>query len=269
MDGPDQVKQGARATWAAGDFDRVAETIWDVGDRLAERLEIGPGEEVLDVGAGTGNASIPAALAGASVTASDLTPELLEVGRARAAELGAELRWVEADAEALPFDDACFDVVVSTFGHMFAPRHRVAAEEIARVLRPGGRIGLCCWDPEGRIGGFFRTIATHVPAPPGVDHPPPMWGRADHAAQMFEDTGIEPEFERDSTVTRFDSAEVAVSFYETNFGPIVMAKRNLAPERWQRLRDDLVSYFDEVALTTPDGLEFEGQYLRVLGTRRA
>lgn len=263
-----EVKRGARATWASGNFDAVAETIWDVGDGLIERLEVGPGEDVLDVGAGTGNASIPAAVAGARVTASDLTPELFEAGRARAAELGVALEWVEADAEALPFDDASFDVVVSTFGHMFAPRHRVAAEEIARVLRPGGRIGLCCWDPEGRIGGFFKTIAAHVPPPPELVQPPPMWGNADHAREMFEGTGVKPEFESHSTVTRFESADSAVGFYETNFGPMVMAKAKLEPEgRWQALRDDLVSYFEQAARSTPDGLEFEGQYLRVLGGR--
>ena len=161
-------------------------------------------------------------------------------------------------------------VVVSTFGHMFAPRHRVAAEEIARVLRPGGRIGLCCWDPEGRIGGFFRTIAAHAPPPPELTQPPPMWGNADHAREMFAGTGVELEFDSDSTVMTFESADSAASFYETNFGPIVMAKAKLEPEgRWQALREDLVSYFEGAARSTADGLEFEGEYLCVLGGKPA
>jgi SAM-dependent methyltransferase len=268
MDELVEIKQRNRAMWAAGDFDAVADLIWDVGGRLIDRLGVGPGERLLDVGAGTGNASIPAAVAGAEVVASDLTPALFEAGRRRAAKAGVELEWVEADAEALVFEDESFDVVVSTFGHMFAPRHRVAAEEIARVTRPGGRIGLCCWDPAGRIGGFFRTIGSHMPPPPEIVEPPPLWGDPDHATKMFEGTGIELEFERASTTMVFPDAISAADEYADKFGPVVMARRALEPEgRWQPLHDDLVNFFEEESTPTDSGISFDAQYLVILGRK--
>jgi SAM-dependent methyltransferase len=270
MDELTEVKQRSRATWAAGNFDEVATTIWDVGERLVDRLGVSAGERVLDVGAGTGNASIPAAARGAEVVASDLTPELFADGRRRAEEAGVELDWVEADAEALPFEDGSFDVVVSTFGHMFAPRHDVAAAEIARVLSPGGRFGLCCWTPEGRIGAFFATIGRHTGPPPGVKVPPPMWGSPDHCSGMFGDTDVELEFERTTTSLEFGDVEEAVRFYEEKFGPIVMARAALEPEgRWPALREDLVALFDEHSEPTESGIAYEAEYLVILGRKPA
>ena len=140
---------------------------------------------MLDVAAGTGNASIPAALAGAHVTASDLTPELLEAGRARAEAAGAELEWVEADAERLPFEDESFDVVMSAIGVMFAPHHQLAADELVRVCKPGGTIGLLSWTPEGMIGGLFRTIGPFAPPPPPGAQPPPLWGSEAHLGELL------------------------------------------------------------------------------------
>lgn len=264
MDELTEAKQRSRATWAAGDFDQIAGTIWDVGARLVDRLGLGPGERALDVAAGTGNAAIPAAKAGAEVVASDLTPELFEAGRRRAAEAGVELEWVEADAEALPFEDGSFDAVLSTFGHMFAPRHEVAAAEIARVLRPDGRVGLCCWTPEGRIGDFFKTIGSHTGPPPGVTVPPIAWGDPDHCTRMLADTGIE----REETTMEFPDAETAVSFYERNFGPVVMARAALEPEgRWSALRDDLGDLFEQGSERTADGIAYEAEYLVILGRK--
>jgi SAM-dependent methyltransferase len=270
MDQLDEIKRGNRTTWASGDFDEIASLIWDVGEDLVQRMDIGAGETVLDVGAGTGNAAIPAAAAGADVIASDLTPELFEAGRRRAGEEGVELQWVEADAEALPFDDGSFDVVLSTFGHMFAPRHRVAAGEIARVTRPGGRIGLCCWDPEATVGGFFRTVGSHMPPPPDVVQPPPMWGNPDHAREMFDGSGIELEFERGMTRMDFPDAVTATDHYAAKFGPVVMARQALEPEgRWQALHDDLVAFFDENSERTADGLSLPAEYLVIVGRRPA
>src|SRR5918998_1444205 len=152
------MKQAARATWAAGDFDSVVPFIWEVGGVAAESAGCGPGDRVLDIAAGSGNAAIQAALRGADVVASDLTPELFEPGRRRAADHGVELEWVEADAEDLPFEDASFDAAISTFGIMFAPRQSLAAAELARVVKPGGRIALCSWRPAGFVGEMFATI---------------------------------------------------------------------------------------------------------------
>lgn len=263
-----EVKERSRATWAAGDFDAVAELILDVGERIVERLNIGPGERVLDVAAGTGNAAIPAAVAGADVVASDLTPELFVAGRRRAEAAGVELEWVEADAEALPFDDASFDAVLSTFGHMFAPRHEVAAAEIARVIRPGGRFGLCCWKPDGKVGTFFATIGKHTGPPPGVAVPPPMWGTVDHCAAMFDGSDVELEFEHATTRMDFTDADEAVDLYATKFGPVVMAKAALEPEgRWEPLREDLLAMFVEESEPTEKGLGFEAEYLVALGRK--
>ncbi|HEX5955685.1 MAG TPA: class I SAM-dependent methyltransferase, partial [Solirubrobacterales bacterium] len=151
-----------------------------LGPRLVEACGIGPGMNVLDVAAGTGNASIPAAKMGANVTASDLTPELLEAGRARAEAEGLTLEWVEADAENLPFGDGSFDVVMSSIGAMFAPHHQEVADELVRVCRPGGTIGLLSWTPEGMIGARVRTMAPFAPPPPPGAQPPPLWGSEDH-----------------------------------------------------------------------------------------
>ena len=159
----DEARERARATWAAGDYDAIVDYIWGVGGDLVDRVGVGDGDRVLDVACGTGNAAIPAAQRGGEVTGLDLTPELLERGRRRAQKEGVTIDWVEGDAEALPFDDASFDVMLSTFGCMFAPRHQVAAAEIARVLAPGGRIGIAAWTPDGTIGDFFRSLSASRP----------------------------------------------------------------------------------------------------------
>src|SRR5436309_10955351 len=159
-----KLKRGARSTWAAGDYGAVAQRqLWDVGERIVRRVGVAPGEDVLDVACGTGNAAIRAAEAGGRVVGVDLTPRLLEAGERLAAEANVEIDWVEGDAEALPVDDESFDVVLSVFGCMFAPRHDVTAQELARVLRPGGRLGVCAWTPDGYMGEFFRTMGGYMP----------------------------------------------------------------------------------------------------------
>lgn len=256
-----EFKQRSRATWAAGDFDVMAERIWEVGARCVEEAAVQPGEQVLDVACGTGNAALRAAQAGAKVTGSDLTPELFVAARRRAAELGVEVDWVQADAEDLPFGDESFDVVLSTFGCMFAPRHEVAAGELARVLRPGGRMVLCNWTPEGFFGGrFFPTVASYMPPPPDFAQPPPLWGSEDHVRGLFEGPGIELDFERAIAHFVFDSAEHAMTVHEEKFGPAVMAKAALEPQgRWDELRAKLLDLFG-------DGT-YDAEYLIVRGKK--
>ena len=172
--------------WASGDYPDMVETfLLPLGPRLVEACGIGAGVLVLDVAAGTGDASIPAAKAGAQVTASDLTPELLQAGRVRAESEGQALEWVVADAEHLPFEDESFDVVISSIGVMFAPHHEDAANELVRVCRPSGKIGLLSWTPEGLVGALFRTMGPFVPAPPPGAQPPPLWGSEQHIAGLF------------------------------------------------------------------------------------
>ncbi|CAN5485177.1 class I SAM-dependent methyltransferase [soil metagenome] len=263
-----EQKQDAREMWALGDFGSVAEKIVASGRKAVEAAAIGAGDEVLDVACGTGNATIPAAQAGAAVNGLDLTQELLERGRANAAEAGVEVEWVEGDAEALPFADESFDAVISVFGVMFAPDHRKAAGEVARVLRPGGRIAICSWAPDGGIGDFFRTIAGHLPPPPEGFQPPPLWGTAEHVGSLFEGTGIELEFEPAAVEFEFESPEAMMSHYEERFGPVMKAKTALEAEgKWEPLREDLLTLFADFDTSDGPELRFPGEYLVAKGKK--
>jgi SAM-dependent methyltransferase len=256
------LKDRARRTWAVGDYDAVAEGIWEVGQRIVRAADVRPGERVLDVAAGTGNAAIRAAEAGATVTALDLTPELFAPGRRRAAEAGVEIEWVEGDAEALPFEDGSFDVVLSTFGVMFAPRHRVAAAELARVLRPGGRLAVAAWAPDGTVGHLFRTVAAHLPPPPPVAEPPLGWGDPEHVTDRFAETGLALTFRRETLDIDPDVAiDEATAFYIESFGPLVMARRDLtALGRWEPLAAELPAAIGRL-MTEP------AAYLTILGRK--
>jgi SAM-dependent methyltransferase len=213
-------KQAQRAMWAAGDYAAFAPLVAEVGERLVARAGVHPGDRALDVACGTGNVAIPAARAGALVTAVDLTPEHFPAARARAAEADVAIGWLEGDVEALPFEDASFDVVLSSFGCMFAPRHSVAASELRRVLAPGGRLGITAFAPDGAGGDFFRTLGSLAPPPPPFAENPLGWGDPEHVRGLFGDLPL--SFERASYAERFDSVEAAVERYTTTFGPIVL-----------------------------------------------
>jgi SAM-dependent methyltransferase len=233
----DQMKQGARAMWAAGDYPAIAQRqLWPVGERVVRSAAVAPGDDVLDVACGTGNAALRAAQAGGTVTGVDLTPELLAVGRELAARERVAIEYVEGDAEALPVEDERFDVVLSVFGCMFAPRHGLAAAELARVLRPGGRLCVTAWTPEGTMGELFRSLGAYLPPPPPVAQPPLLWGSEDHVRDLFEGTGVELEFARETIAfPRFDTLDEEVEFATTKFGPLIMARRRLPPARWEAL----------------------------------
>jgi ubiquinone/menaquinone biosynthesis C-methylase UbiE len=265
-----EFKQMARSIWASGDYDAMMrqERLYEVGTRIVSRAGIGPGDAVLDIACGTGNAAIPAASTGARVTGVDLTPEMLKVARRRAEAVGVEVDWREGDAEELPFDDRSYDVVLSTFGCMFAPRHDVVADEIARVLRPGGRMALCTWTPEASIGDFFRTVGAYLPPMPEFVDPPLLWGEEQHVREVFESTGIELTFERETWDIHHDSIEAAVECYTTTLGPTVLA-RNLAEAqgRWPELRNDMVRLFQRHCSANGSGVVFTAEYLVVLGRK--
>src|SRR5215207_4327685 len=225
------LKRAHRAIWAAGDYAAVAEVIDELPPRdLLARLEITPGQEVLDVATGTGNIAIRAAAAGAQVVGLDLTPELFDTARERANEHGVVVDWVEGDAEHLPFDDERFDHVLSAFGVQFAPRHEVVAQELARVCRPGGQIGLVNWTPEGQVGELFKIMGRYMPPPPGYASPPPLWGTEEHVRGLFAGSPLQLEFARGHSPFRFDSAEHYVAFMETHYGPTVKARERLTSE---------------------------------------
>jgi ubiquinone/menaquinone biosynthesis C-methylase UbiE len=269
-----QLKARHRAMWASGNFPKVAaETIADVGPALVEAAGVGPGQRVLDVAAGSGATSIPAAAAGASVVASDLTPEMFDAGRALAAEAGVSLEWVEADAEALPFEDASFDAVLSSFGAMFAPRHQVTADELLRVVRPGGTIAMTNWTPTGVIGQFFVTQAPFMPPPPPGALPPPLWGDEDHVRELFGDRVDDLRFERRvQHVVRFPTPAAYREYYRENFGPTIVAYANVAgdPERTAALDAALRDFTERTNLAEPgEPARYEFEYLLVLARRRA
>ncbi|MDQ3721069.1 MAG: class I SAM-dependent methyltransferase [Actinomycetota bacterium] len=240
-----------------------------LGPRLVEACGIGPDMSVLDVAAGTGNASIPAAQAGARVTASDLTPELLEAGRRRAEDEGLELDWVEADAEALPFEDGSFDVVMSSIGAMFAPHHQDVADELVRVCRSGGTIGMLNWTPEGMIGALFRAMGPFAPAPPPGAQPPPLWGGEDHVRELFGDRVDLHTLERDTlTITAFERPRDYGEHFKERYGPTIAARANASRDGRDAEFDQVLDGFcDEWNRGEPDDACFEKEYLVVVGTR--
>jgi SAM-dependent methyltransferase len=225
-----ELKAKHRAMWALGDYPAVAnEIIPELGRILVEASGVRPGDRVLDVAAGTGNAAIPAALAGASVVASDLTPELLDTGQRLAAYQGADVDWREADAEALPFADDEFDVVLSCVGVMFAPHHQASADELVRVCRPGGTIGLVSWTPEGFIGKMFATMRPYAPPPPPGAQPPPLWGREDHVRDLLGDRVTDVVTRRQSVrVDRFGRPAEFRDYFKARYGPTIAVYRGIA-----------------------------------------
>ncbi len=265
-----ELKARHRKMWASGDYPSMVETfLLPLGPRLVEACEIGPGMRVLDVAAGTGNASIPAAQRGADVTASDLTPELLEAGRRRAEAEGVELEWVEADAERLSFDDQSFDVVMSSIGAQFAPFHQAVADELVRVCRSGGTIGLLSWTPEGMIGALFRTMGPYAPSPPPGAQPPPLWGSEEHLSELFGNRVEFRTLERDMLgITAFDRPHDYGEHFKARYGPTIVARRNAEQSGQDGEFDGALDRFcDEWNLGTDDRARFEQEYLLAVGTR--
>ncbi len=265
-----ELKARHRAMWASGDYPSMVETfLLPLGPRLVEACGIEAGMSVLDVAAGTGNASIPAAERGARVTASDLTPELLEAGRRRAEVSGLELDWVAADAEHLPFEDGAFDVVMSSIGAMFAPHHQEVADELARVCRPGGTVGMLNWTPEGMIGALFRTMGPFAPPPPPGAQPPPLWGGEDHVRELFGDRVEWRTLERDTLpVTAFTQPREYGEHFKAKYGPTIAARANASKDGREAELDEAIDRFcDEWNLGTADDARFEQEYLVAVGTR--
>jgi len=264
------LKARHRKMWALGDYPSMVETfLLPLGPQLVEACGIATGMSVLDVAAGTGNSSIPAAERGADVTASDLTPELLEAGKERAKASGLELEWVEADAENLPFEDESFDVVMSSIGAMFAPHHQEVADELVRVCRPGGTIGMLNWTPEGMIGALFRTMGPFAPPPPPGAQSPPLWGGEDHLRELFGDRVDWRTLEREMLeITAFEQPRDYGEHFKAKYGPTIAARANAAKDgREGQLDEALDQFCDEWNLGSHEDARFEQEYLIAVGTR--
>lgn len=265
----DDARAKQRTVWALGDYASVAEqVIPDLGAVLVRACGVRPGQRVLDVATGSGNAAIPAAEAGADVVGVDLCPPLLEAGRRSAAGRGVEIDWREGDAQALPFDDATFDVVLSSVGAMFAPDHRAVADELVRVCRPGGTVGLANWTPEGFVGQMFAAMKPYVAAPPPGAQPPPLWGDESHVRDLFADRLADLTMRRENVrVDCFGSAEEFRDLFKFNYGPTVAAYRALAddPPRVVALDEDLA---DLARHHHVDGAGMNWEYLLITGVRR-
>jgi SAM-dependent methyltransferase len=265
-----ELKTRHRKMWASGDYASMVETfLLPLGPRLVEACGVDSGMRVLDVAAGTGNASLPAAERGASVTASDLTPELLEAGRSRAEAQGLELEWVEADAENLPFEDESFDVVMSCIGAMFAPHHQETADELVRVCRSGGTIGMLNWTPEGMIGALFKTMGPFAPPPPPGAQPPPLWGGEDHVRELFGDRVEFNTLERDVLdITAFERPQDYGEHFRERYGPTIVAEGNARQSgREAEFEQALHGFCEEWNRGTSDDARFEQEYLVAVASR--
>ncbi|MFJ9547716.1 class I SAM-dependent methyltransferase [Streptomyces erythrochromogenes] len=262
------LKAKHRAMWALGDYPSVAShVVSPLGPLLVKECGIQIGDRVLDIAAGSGNAAIPAALAGADVVASDLTPELLEVGRHLAAVQGAQLEWREADAEDLPFADGEFDVVMSCIGIMFAPHHRTAADEMLRVCRAGGTVGLISWTPEGFVGRLFATMKPYAPPPPPGVQPPPLWGSEEYVHELLGDAVTDVVARRRKVpVTLFKNPPDFREFFKACYGPTIAVYRAVGddPEKVAALDAALDALAAE---HTTDGV-MEWEYLLLTAHRR-
>jgi SAM-dependent methyltransferase len=261
-----EVKRRQQQMWASGDFHVVAALIQPVADALVDALDPRADWRVLDVACGSGNAAIAAARCGCDVVGVDYVPALLERGRRRAEAEGLEIDLVEGDAESIPFPDASFDGVVSVFGAMFAPDHARAASELARVCRPGGRIGLATWAPDGFIGEMLKVVAGHVPPPKGVASPI-LWGTRAHVGSIFGDA-VEGVGCRERIFRfRFRSAEAFVDDFRAYYGPTLKAFEAVGEEGTDALYDDLVALVRRFAGTSHGPVAIPATWLETVATR--
>jgi ubiquinone/menaquinone biosynthesis C-methylase UbiE len=267
-----EFKEAVRRMWALGDYHAFANaTVWQLGPVLVDACGISPGQRVLDVAAGTGNTAIRAAEAGAQVVASDLTPENFDAGRREAAARGVELEWVEADAEALPFDDDDFDVVTSSVGALFAPDHRAVADEMVRVCRPGGTIGMINFRPEGLAAAFFELLARYAPPLPPGALSPLLWGDEQHVRALFDEAAASIELTHGEYVERSPGGPAEYrALFESTFGPLIAIRGGLNddPARAAAFDRDFRDFTSQANRGAPGGpAEYPYPYLLVVATK--
>ena len=261
------LKTRQQAAWSSGDYAVIGTTLQIVGEQLAEACDLRCDEAVLDVAAGNGNATLAAARRGCKVTSTDYVAGLLDRGAERAKAERLEVKFQAADVEALPFGDKSFDAVLSTFGVMFAPDHAKSAAEMLRVCRPGGRIGMANWTPEGFIGQMFKTLGRHLPPPAGVQ-PPSLWGTEAHLRTLFGDQAASIQATPRLFNFRYRSAAHFIEVFRTWYGPVLKAFASLPPEKASELEKDLGELLNRLNRAGPDSLVVPSEYLEIVITRR-
>ena len=262
------LKLRQQAAWGSGDYAVIGTTLQIVGESLAEACDLKYDERVLDVAAGNGNATLAAARRGCVVTSTDYVSTLLDRGAERARAERLDVKFQVADVEALPFDDASFDAVVSTFGVMFAPDHATSAAQMARVCKPGGRIGLANWTPDGFIGQLFKTLGRHVPPPAGVQ-PPSLWGTDAHVRSLFGEWAATVATTKRIFNFRYRSAAHFVDVFRTWYGPVHKAFGALASDKAAALERDVIDLLERNNVAGPRSLVVPSEYLEIVVTRRS
>ena len=261
------LKGRQQAAWSSGDYAIIGTTLQLVGEQLAEACDLRFDERVIDVAAGNGNATLAAARRGCQVTSTDYVGDLLERGAARARAEGLDVKFQVADAEALPFDDGSFDAVLSTFGVMFAPDHATAAAELARVCRPGGRIGLANWTPDSLVGHMFKTLGRYLPPPAGAQSPA-LWGTETHLRTVFGERAAAITITERLFNFRYRSAAHFIEVFRTWYGPVHKAFAALSPDKAALLEQDLTALLDRLNRGGAGTLVVPSEYLEVVITRR-
>jgi ubiquinone/menaquinone biosynthesis C-methylase UbiE len=261
------LKNRQQAAWSSGDYAVVGTTLQIVGERLCEALDLRAGQKVLDVAAGNGNVSLAAAHRWCDVISTDYVPSLLERGRARASAEGLAIEFQEADAESLPFADGAFDAVVSTFGVMFTPNQNQAAAELLRVCKPGGKIGLANWTPDGFVGQMFKTIGKYLPPPAGAKSPA-LWGTRGRLVEMFGPAAISIETESRHFNLRYRSAQHFLDIFKNYYGPMLKAFAALDEAKQSGLKDDLHALVARMNKVNDGTMVVPSEYLEVVITKR-
>jgi ubiquinone/menaquinone biosynthesis C-methylase UbiE len=261
------LKTRQQAAWSSGDYAVVGTTLQIVGEALCEALDLHSGQKVLDVAAGNGNVTLAAARRWCEVTSTDYVPALLERGRIRAEAEGLTVEFKQADAEALPFADASFDAVVSTFGVMFTANQDKAAAELLRVCRPGGKIGLANWTPNGFIGQLFKTLGKHMPPPAGVKSPA-LWGTRERIDEMFGPSASSIETLRRDFMFRYRSPQHWMDVFKTYYGPLLKTFAALQPPAQQALNDDIMALIDRMNISGDDTMVVPSEYLELVISKR-
>ena len=261
------IKDRQQKTWTSGDYSRIGNTLVIMGELLCEAVDVHAGDKVLDVATGSGNTAISAARRFCDTTGIDYVPELIEDARKRAEVEGMEITFDVGDAEDLPYPDASFDVVLSTLGVMFAPDQEKVAEELLRICRPGGKIGLANWTPDGFIGHMFRTLGKHVPPPPGIK-PPPLWGTEERLQELLGEGVASLEVTQRSYMFRYPSAGHLIEYFRSYYGPTLKAFESLDPDGQEALAEDLMQLLEHWNTSGDATLIVPSDYLEVVAVRR-